>query len=181
MTQTGRAAHMPVPRIRPGRYPALLSYGFRPFFLFGALYAALAVLVWIPIMQGSLATRSLWAPIDWHVHEMLFGYTAAIVAGFLLTAIPNWTGRLPVQGAPLLTLVLLWAAGRGAVFFSDALGPLATALVDCAFLTALAVAAAVEIVAGRNWRNLKVLAPLVLLLLANILFHAEAARSGTNR
>ena len=180
MTQKGKAQRVPVPRIRPGTYPAILSYGFRPFFLLGALYAALAVLAWIPILQGSLTTQSLFAPIDWHVHEMLFGYAAAIVAGFLLTAIPNWTGRLPVQGVPLLGLVLLWLAGRVAVFFSAGLGPVVAALIDCAFLAGLAGAAALEIAAGRNWRNLKVLAPVIALLLANILFHVEAARAGAS-
>lgn len=107
---------MAIPRTRPGNYPAILSYGFRPFFLLGALYAGGAILLWLPLFYGQLATLSAFAPVDWHVHEMLFGYVAALVTGFLLTAIPNWTGRLPLQGAPLLILVLLWCAGRVVVF-----------------------------------------------------------------
>src|SRR5690606_23650936 len=99
---------MAIPRIRPGNYPAVLSYGFRPFFLFGSIWGALCMLLWIPMLSGTLETRSLFLPVDWHVHEVLFGYLGAILAGFLLTAIPNWTGRLPVQGAPLAVLVLLW-------------------------------------------------------------------------
>ena len=87
---------MTTPRTKPGNYPAVLSYGFRPFFLMGALYGGLAILVWLPILSGSLQTWSLFHPVDWHVHELLFGYLVAIVTGFLLTAIPNWTGRLPV-------------------------------------------------------------------------------------
>jgi uncharacterized protein involved in response to NO len=165
---------MAVPRIRPGIYPAILSYGFRPFFLLGALYAGLTILFWLPLLHGHLETFSAFAAVDWHVHEMLFGYLTAVVTGFLLTAIPNWTGRLPVQGLPLLALVLLWLAGRGAVFFSAEIGWLAAAVIDCAFLLAVAGAAATEIVAGRNWRNLKVLAPVLVLLAANMLFHAEA-------
>jgi len=98
---------MAIPRVKPGRYPAILSYGFRPFFLAGALYAGLAILFWLPLFYGDVETRSVFAPVDWHVHEMLFGYLAAVVTGFLLTAIPNWTGRLPVQGLPLLGLTLL--------------------------------------------------------------------------
>lgn len=154
--------------------PAILSYGFRPFFLFGALYAALIVLAWLPILHGTLETASLFAPIDWHVHELMFGYVAAIIAGFLLTAIPNWTRRLPVQGLPLLGLLVLWVAGRIAVFFSAEIGWVAAAVIDCLFLAALLAAAAREIVAGRNWRNLKVLVPVTALLLANALFHVEA-------
>jgi uncharacterized protein involved in response to NO len=94
--------------------PALFSYGFRPFFLAGALWAALAVLLWLPQYLGALTLPTRFAPLDWHIHEMLFGYVAAVIAGFLLTAIPNWTGRLPVNGAPLAALAALWlgAASR---------------------------------------------------------------------
>src|SRR5690606_2283291 len=103
---TGRMS-MAIPRTRPDNLPAILSYGFRPFFLFGAIYGALIVLLWIPMLMGCLETASLFSSIDWHAHEMLFGFLPAIVTGFLLTAIPNWTGRLPVQGYPLLGLVIL--------------------------------------------------------------------------
>lgn len=171
---------MAVPRTRPGNYPAILSYGFRPFFLLGSLYAGLAILFWLPLLYGQLDTLSVFAPVDWHIHEMLFGYLAAVVTGFLLTAIPNWTGRLPVQGLPLLVLVILWLAGRVAVFFSVETGWLAAAIIDCAFLLAVAGAAATEIVAGRNWRNLKVLAPVLVLLAANMAFHAEAHFKGVS-
>lgn len=169
---------MAIPRTRPGNYPAILSYGFRPFFLFGAIWGALAVLLWLPMLAGTLETRSLFLPVDWHAHELLFGYMPAIVTGFLLTAIPNWTGRLPVQGAPLLFLVMVWLVGRVAIWFSADIGWLAAMVFDCAFLLALVAAAAIEIVAGRNWRNLKVLAPVVVLLVANVLFHVEAQLFG---
>jgi uncharacterized protein involved in response to NO len=164
--------------VKPGRYPALLSYGFRPFFLAGALYAGLAILFWLPLFYGDVETRSVFAPIDWHVHEMLFGYLAAVITGFLLTAIPNWTGRLPVQGLPLLGLTLLWLAGRFAVFFSADIGWLTAAAIDCAFLLAVAASAATEIVAGRNWRNFKTLMPVTALFAANAAFHAEAHFEG---
>lgn len=169
---------MTTPRARPDNYPAILSYGFRPFFLMGALYGGLAILAWLPILYGSLRTWSLFQPVDWHVHELLFGYLAAVVTGFLLTAIPNWTGRLPVRGLPLALLALLWLAGRLAVFFSAGLGWAAAMVIDCAYLLALAGAAATEIVAGRNWRNLKVLGPVAALFAANLLFHVEAHYSG---
>lgn len=169
---------MATPNMRPGKYPAILSYGFRPFFLLGALYSGGIILFWLPVFYGWLETSSTFAPVDWHVHEMLFGYLAAVITGFLLTAIPNWTGRLPVRGLSLLALVLLWIAGRVAVFFSADIGWLAAAIIDCAFLFAVAGAAAAEIVAGHNWRNLKVLVPLIVLLAANVVIHVEAHIDG---
>lgn len=171
---------MAIPRLRAFEGPALLSYGFRPFFLLGSLYAGLSILIWVPLYMGALDMRMLFLPVDWHIHEMLFGYLAAIVAGFLLTAVPNWTGRLPVQGLPLLVLVLLWGAGRLAVFLSVSLGWQLTAVIDCTFLAALGLAIAREIVAGRNWRNLKVLVPVAVLLFANGLFHIEAQFHGAS-
>ncbi|MHA6688241.1 NnrS family protein [Mesorhizobium sp. A556] len=169
---------MAIPRTKPGNYPAVLSYGFRPFFLAGTFYAGITILFWLPLFFGRIDTESEFAPLDWHVHEMIFGYVAAVVTGFLLTAIPNWTGRLPVQGAPLLALVLLWLAGRFAVFFSSEIGWLAAAVIDGAFLLAVVIAAVNEIVAGRNWRNLKVVAPVSVLFVSNLLFHAEAHYDG---
>lgn len=171
---------MAIPRTRPGKYPAVLSYGFRPFFLLGALHAGASIVFWLPLFYGVVETASVFTPVDWHIHEMLFGYLAAIVTGFLLTAIPNWTGRLPVQGLPLLGLVILWLAGRVAVAFSSKIGWSAAAIIDCAFLLAVALAAATEIVAGRNWRNLKVVVPVSVLFVANAVFHLEAQYQGVS-
>lgn len=178
MNASARGAVGAAPRVLP--LPAILSYGFRPFFLLGALYAGLIILAWLPLFYGSIELASAFSPLDWHIHEAMFGFVAAVVAGFLLTAIPNWTGRLPVRGLPLLALVLLWLAGRVAVLVSGEIGWVATAFVDCLFLAALAAAAAKEIVAGRNWRNLKMLAPVTFFFLANALFHVEAGLSGTS-
>ncbi|TPL74195.1 NnrS family protein [Mesorhizobium sp. B2-3-15] len=169
---------MAVSRLRSYSGPPVLSYGFRPFFLLGSLSAGLSILVWLPMYAGELVAHSAFVPVDWHIHEMLFGYLPAIVTGFLLTAIPNWTGRLPVQGLPLLALVVLWLAGRAAVFFSADIGWQAAAVIDSSFLLAVAAAAAREIVAGRNWRNLKVLLPLAVLAGANGAFHIEAHLQG---
>jgi uncharacterized protein involved in response to NO len=168
-----------VPRLRAYSGSALFSYGFRPFFLFGALYAGLAVLIWLPIYFGEMTLPTSFAPIDWHVHEMVYGYLPAIITGFLLTAIPNWTGRLPLQGTPLVTLLLLWAAGRAAIFSSAQIGWSAAAVIDCGFLLAVGGAAAREIVAGRNWANLKVLIPVTVLAFGNIGFHIEARVQGS--
>jgi len=163
-----------IPRLRAHFGPALLSYGFRPFFLFGAGYAALAILAWLPLFYGELVLATALSPRDWHVHEMLYGYIPAVVTGFLLTAIPNWTGRLPLQGGPLLILVIAWAAGRVAITLSAEIGWLAAALIDSSFLLLVIAATAREIIAGRNWRNLKVLIPVAILGLGNAGFHVEA-------
>lgn len=165
-------------RARQWQGPAILSYGFRPFFLFAALHAALAIVLWVPWFLGLVAVPSLLPPVAWHAHSLLFGYVPAVIAGFLLTAVPNWTGRLPVVGLPLAGLFSLWLAGRIAMMMSAHLGPWATALLDLAFLGTLTLVVAREIVWARNWRNLKVLLVLVLLLLAQALFHWEVDRYG---
>ncbi|MEI6202419.1 MAG: NnrS family protein [Enhydrobacter sp.] len=167
-----------IPRLKPYTGPALLSYGFRPFFFLGSIWAGVEVLAWLPIFYGELSIATAFSPRDWHVHELLFGYVPAIVAGFLLTAIPNWTGRLPLQGNPLLVLVLAWLAGRFAVTFSANLGWIGVSVVDCAFLVLMVAAVAREIVAGKNWRNLKIVALLALLSAGNLAFHIEANFEG---
>ena len=167
-----------VPRLKPYAGPALLSYGFRPFFLLGSVWAGIEVLAWLPMFHGELSLATAFAPRDWHVHELLFGYLPAVIVGFLLTAIPNWTGRLPLQGAPLAALGLTWLAGRYVVAFSDKIGWVGATIVDCAFLILMTAAVGREIVAGRNWRNLKIAALLGLLAVDNIGFHLEAHFEG---
>jgi uncharacterized protein involved in response to NO len=161
---------------RPRGYQGwpLLASGFRPFFLLGSIYAGLAILVWLPVFYGELRLTSAFAPRDWHVHEMLYGYLPAVITGFLFTAIPNWTGRLPIRGTPLLALVIVWIAGRLSVTFSAETGWQVAMLVDASFLSLVAAAAAREILAGRNWRNLNVVMLVLLLLAGNLAFHLEA-------
>lgn len=165
-------------QIRAWRGPALLTYGFRPFFLGAALWAALAMVLWVAMLAFGAALPSRFDPVGWHAHAFLFGYLPAVVAGFLLTAVPNWTGRLPIVGWPLGALFALWVAGRAAVTFSAVLPVLAVAVIDLAMPVTLAAVIAREIVAGRNWRNLIVLAMLAALTAGNALFHWEAAQGG---
>ena len=165
---------MAVTRIRAHQGWPLLANGFRPFFLLGSVYAGIAILVWLPLFYGELTLTSGFTPRDWHVHEMLYGYLPAVITGFLFTAIPNWTGRLPLQGTPLLALVIVWIAGRLGVTFSAETGWLAAMLIDASFLLLVAAAAAREILAGRNWRNLNVVVLVLLLLAGNVAFHLEA-------
>jgi uncharacterized protein involved in response to NO len=161
--------------IRDWSGPAILSYGYRPFFLLGAIWAALAMALWVPMMSGAMPPPGVFGPVDWHAHALLFGYTGAVIAGFLMTAVPNWTGRFPIVGWPLAALVALWLAGRVAVSAPLGLSPLAVAVVDLAFPVALALAIGREIVAGKNWRNLKIMVLFGVLILANARFHWAAA------
>lgn len=179
--QIAEPKRAPIPRVAPGadRW-TLFSYGFRPFFLFGALWAALVVALWMPAYFGHLALPIAIEPIDWHIHELLYGYLSAIVAGFLLTAIPNWTGGLPLSGRPLIALFALWVAGRIVMSTSALAGPLFAAVIDFAFLPVFALFCIREIVAGKNWRNLRVVALALLLAAGNAVFHAEVAAYGTS-
>ena len=169
---------MGIPRLRRYSGPAILSYGFRPFFLAGSFYAGLGILIWLPFFFGRLKVPTAFTALDWHIHEMLYGYLPAVITGFLLTAIPNWTGRLPLQGKPLAILVFAWLAGRLAVFFSADIGAPAAGAIDLLFLVLVALATAREIIKGRNWRNLAPVVVIVLFATGNAIVHFEAYRTG---
>ncbi|MEQ9257491.1 MAG: NnrS family protein [Roseovarius sp.] len=160
-------------QMRAWQGPALFSFGFRPFFFFGALWAALAMLLWLTALSGALALPTRFDPVSWHAHEFLFGYLGAVLAGFLLTAVPNWTGRLPMVGWRLAGLFALWIAGRLAVLVSGHLPVAVAPAIDLAFPLVLGGLILREIVAGRNWRNLIVLGLLAVFTLANGIFHIE--------
>jgi len=155
--------------------PEFLKEGFRPLFMAAGIWAALAAPVWVAVWSGLISYDGIFPAQVWYIHEMMFGFVAAAVGGFILTAVPNWTGRLPVRGMPLAGLALLWLAGRVAVWFSASIGPIAAAAIDLLYLTALVLCVAREIIAGRNWKNAPVLGALALLVSANGLFHLDAA------
>ena len=157
----------------PYEGPALLSHGFRPFFLAALVFAVCVIPYWLATFFGAVSYAGPMTPVRWHSHEMLFGYTSAAIAGFLFTAIPNWTGRLPVRGVPLGFLAALWIAGRAALLGLGGLPHDLAALVDCSFLLAVLIAISIEIIAGKNWRNLKIVLPIGIYLAANVLFHLE--------
>jgi uncharacterized protein involved in response to NO len=161
-------------RHRAAGGPALLRQGFRPFFLFAGIWAPLGLLLTFARLQGWIAVPSAFDPVAWHFHELLYGYVAAAITGFLLTAIPNWTGRLPLHGAPLLALASLWLAGRLAMASSGLIGGGLAAAIDVAFLVALVALVLREIVSGGNWRNLPVAVIVGLFALSNVVVHAEA-------
>lgn len=153
--------------------PPILRAGFRPFFLLGALWAVVVVALWTAAIAGAVTLPTAFDPLAWHRHEMLFGYLAAVIAGFLLTAIPNWTGRLPIAGARLAALASLWIAARFAMLFSAWTGAIPALLLDVGFLLTLATVTAREVLVTRN-RNVPVVVAVVLLALAALADHAEA-------
>ncbi len=156
--------------------PALFSFGFRPFFLLAGGFAALAVALWIGALlgvDGGLLAEA--ATRDWHVHEMLFGYTAAVIVGYMVIAGANWTGHYPVAGAPVMALAALWLAGRVAMLWP---GHGAAMIVESAFLPLFAAALWREQIAARNGRNLVPCLVVTLLGAANIAFHLRFAVPG---
>ncbi|MEJ2230755.1 MAG: NnrS family protein [Nitrospirales bacterium] len=155
--------------------PAFFSYGFRPFFLSAALFAGVAIPAWILILAGPNNWNFFYAPREWHVHEMIFGFLPAVIAGFLLTAMPNWTERPPIKGITLMLLWSLWLAGR-LVIAIPWIPLLISAIVDGAFLVAMAIIAWREIAIGRGWDRAPIGVLISLYAGANILFHLLALR-----
>jgi uncharacterized protein involved in response to NO len=175
MAVTSRGEQMlALRRSRMEAAPVFLRGGFRPFFFLGAAWAVAVVALWVLAMAGSIAIPSAFDPLSWHRHEMLFGYLGAVIAGFLLTAVPNWTGRLPIAGGPLAALALLWVAARAAMYFSASTGPALAALLDVGFLLVLALLCAREVLIARN-RNVPVVGAVLLLAFASAADHAEAS------
>ncbi len=168
------------PRVNPEdrNSIALFSYGFRPFFLGAGVWAIVALALWIGSLQGHVALAPGYGALAWHGHEMLFGYGSGVVAGFLLTAVPNWTGRLPVAGTRLMAPFALWCLGRAALLATGLVGPTAAAVIDALFLPCLLIVMGREIVVGENWRNLMPLVLIGIFALANIVFHAEVLATG---
>lgn len=164
--------------LRPKAGLAVLSGGFRPFFLLASLWAALAMVLWLGMLAGRAPVATAFDPFAWHAHEFMFGYVGAVVAGFVLTAVPNWTRRPPLRGLPLALLVGLWLAGRAAVALSALLPWQAVALTDLSLPLALLLFLAREVIRARNWRNLPVIGLIGAFGAANAVFHLEAAASG---
>jgi uncharacterized protein involved in response to NO len=151
-----------------------LRGAFRPFFFSGAAWGLVALMLWIASLAGALVLPSAMDPLAWHRHEMMFGFVGAVIAGFLLTAIPNWTGRLPIAGPPLAWLVGLWFAARLAVLFSSVFGTIPAAVLDVGFYFTLAFVGAREVFAAKN-RNVPVVGLVLLFGLANAVDHLAIA------
>jgi uncharacterized protein involved in response to NO len=153
---------------------AVAGKGFRPFFLLAAFFASTIVPAWILVLAGLARPSAYLDATSWHAHEMVLGFTVAVIAGFLLTAVGNWTQRETLVGGPLLGLSALWALGRLAMLLGGVLPRALVALVDLAFLPALIVVLARPLVASGNRRNYVMLAVLGALFAANVVVHLEA-------
>ncbi|WP_440874574.1 NnrS family protein [Thalassotalea sp. PLHSN55] len=149
----------------------LFRLGFRPFFLFGSIFSFIALFLWLFILKGTLAYMPFGGGYWWHIHEMIYGFGGAIIAGFLLTAVQNWTGVRGAQGTTLMVLFALWLAGRVLLLFPDILGNLATTIVDLSFLPAVAYVLGKPIIAIKQYRNLFFVPLLALFTIANLEMH----------
>ncbi|MBI3515388.1 MAG: NnrS family protein [Proteobacteria bacterium] len=152
---------------------ALFEFGFRPFFLLASLYAALAVPTWLLVMTGVVVLPTNLSAMQWHGHEMVFGFALAGITGFYLTAVPNWTGAPPVRGGRLMILVALWLAGRAAMWNSAALPASVVAAAELALLPVLAAFVLPALVAAKRPRNLIFLVIPLALETAILLVHLE--------
>jgi uncharacterized protein involved in response to NO len=171
---SAEAAERPTARHGVGLGSAFWGRGFRPFFLLGAVYAALAVPLWLAIFAGWLPPLSWLTPFVWHGHEMLFGFAAAAIAGFLTTAVPVWTGAPAASGRSLAALVGAWLLGRAAMLGVGVLPPLLVAGLDLLFLPLLAAALAPALARPGQRRNAGFVPVLLLLFAANGVVHGEA-------
>ena len=156
----------------PARYP-VLAKGFRPFFLLAAGWATLSVPLWLLALYD-VGSPGAHGPLAWHAHEMVFGFSVAVIAGFLLTAVGNWTGRETLVGGPLLALAALWVAGRVAMLLVASGSSWIPALVELSFLPALVIVLARPLIAARNAKNGIMVVLLVALFTANLVTHLDA-------
>ena len=166
---------MPTERSISSSWPAVLGYGFRPFFLLAGIHAATAIPIWLMSLQG-FGPLSVPVPaLAWHAHELLFGFIVAAVAGFLLTAVPSWTESRGYAGAPLLGLAFLWIAGRLVTTFPSSLTAGMVALIDLAFIPILALTILPALIRSGNRRNFVFIGMLAGLFASNLHFHLAGA------
>jgi uncharacterized protein involved in response to NO len=151
----------------------IFQNSFRPFFIAAGIWATLAVPFWLLNYFGIMIVIDNFNILLWHQHEILYGFVAAAIAGFILTAIPNWTGRLPIKNKPLAILVFLWILGRVGFLTTAIIGTITTSLMDLPFLIVLVLVIMREIVSGKNWRNLPVIILISFFTLGNILVHLQ--------
>jgi len=163
-------------RIVTSRQFVLFACGFRPFFLLAGFDALVNMIVWLAaFLDPDLWPARALPAMYWHAHEMLFGFAAAAITGFLLTAVPGWTGRTSYSGAPLISLIALWLAGRIAMIPLGLLSPLAANAIDLAFFPVMIAVLAPPLVQARKFRNLPFIGILALLFLADLCFHLGAS------
>jgi len=152
---------------------ALFNLGFRPFFLSAALFSVASIVLWTLYYSYSWSAQPAYmTTMQWHAHEMIFGYAMAVVAGFLLTAVRNWTGVATISGLPLMLLLLGWAVARALPFAGLDVPLIVMAVLDCLFLGGLLVAITIPVAKSKQWKQIGILSKILLILVANILFYA---------
>lgn len=149
----------------------ILAHPFRPFFLLTGVYGIVTVIAWISFLFGGLSLPLGWSPVHWHSHEMLFGLIPLAIAGFLLTAMCNWTGAAPLHGKALLALIIIWLAGRVAMWTASWWPVGVVAAIDLLFMPVMAIYMTRVLLQHGNKRNLPIAAILLLLSLANLMMH----------
>ncbi|MFQ3176123.1 MAG: hypothetical protein ACI93H_001120 [Psychromonas sp.] len=169
MINISNATNNPKPSI------AFFEFAFRPLFLLASLFSIFALLVWNSILTGNIDLNLYGGSLWWHMHEMLFAFVAAIIVGFLLTAVQNWTGVRGLHGKGLMLLVALWLIARILFFFPNTLPHVLIAIVDIAFLPLAATVLAYPIIKVKLWRNLLFIPILLIMAGANAMMHYSSA------
>ncbi len=149
----------------------LFRLGFRPFFLGGAVFSVFALVIWLLLLKGKFPFIPLGGGYWWHIHEMIFGFACAIITGFLLTAVQNWTGVRAIYGNKLMSLFVVWLLGRIVLLFPSLLGTTLSSIVDLSFLPLVAIILGQPIIAVKQYRNLFFIPLLLLFTLVNLQMH----------
>lgn len=152
---------------------ALFALGFRPFFLFAAFFAPVLIALWLLQLSGGISISGYYSPAGWHAHEMLFGYTVAVIAGFLLTAAGNWTGIKMINGWRLVLLSIVFLLGRFAPFIPE-LPYWLIALFDFIFIPLVALILAIPVFKMKQWSNFVFVPLLLTMAAANLAVHLSA-------
>lgn len=150
---------------------AFFELAFRPFFLFASLFSIAALVGWAAFWNGSATLNVYGGAMWWHIHEMLFGFSATVVVGFLLTAVQNWTGVRSINGRGLMLLLAIWLCARVAMFLPGVLSPWLIAALDLLFLPIAMISLAHNIISVKLWRNLLFIPILLLMTVANATMH----------
>ncbi|GHE94626.1 NnrS family protein [Thalassotalea profundi] len=153
------------------KIPPILRLGFRPFFLFGSAFSVFSILAWLLLLETTLIFSPFGGGLWWHIHEMIFGFFIAIVTGFLLTAVQNWTGIPGIKGKTLLFLVIIWGLGRIVMSVPELLGQSMSSIIDLSFLPIVAFILAKPICAIKQYRNLFFVPLLLVFSLINLEMH----------
>jgi uncharacterized protein involved in response to NO len=153
------------------KYTAVSALGFRPFFLIAGLYGVVSIAVWSAVysLHWDIELGAA-SPLGWHAHEMVFGYCGAVIAGFLLTAVRNWTGLPTLSGGPLLALVSLWLAARILPFVGGAPVWLIGCF-DIGFYLGFVISIGIPLIRTKQWLNLSVWTKVVFILASDVLYY----------